>query len=70
VTTASLALVAETALAVKKRLDGLNMEVEGCPPLPQAIARGLLTDLPSYKITAHPEYKHLFPKGDDVTEPL
>jgi len=70
VTTASLALVAETALAVKKRLDGLNMDVEGCPPLPQAIARGLLTDLPSYKITAHPEYKHLFPKGDDVTEPL
>ena len=35
---ASLALVAETALAVKKRLDGLNMDVEGCPPLPQAAA--------------------------------
>ena len=70
IVTASFFLIAEVTLAVKKKLNGVLMEAEGCPPLSQALAQKALTDLPSYSITANPEYKHLFPKGDEVTENL
>ena len=54
----------------EEKLNGESMEAEGCPPLSQALAQKALTDLPSCNITANPEYKHLFPKGDEVTENL
>ena len=43
---------------------------EGCPPLRQAMARGVLTGLASYHITANPDYRQLFPPGDEVTDGL
>jgi len=47
-----------------------EMRAEGCPPLHEAIRTGRLTGSASYSITANPEYKHLFPPGDDVSEGL
>ena len=67
---ASFVLITEVTLAVRKKLNMESMEAEGCPPLSQALAQKVLTDLPSYSITANPEYKHLFPEGDEVTENL
>ena len=48
------------------------MDLEGCPPLPDVIKQGGLTGMSSYKITANPDYSHLFDlDGDDeVTEAL
>ena len=70
IVTASFVLITEVTLAVRKKLNMESMEAEGCPPLSQALAQKVLTDLPSYSITANPEYKHLFPEGDEVTENL
>ena len=47
-----------------------SVEAEGCPPLREAIARGHITGLASYSITANPEYRHLFPPGEEVSEGL
>ena len=42
------------------------------PPLPEVIAQGRLTGMSSYKITANPDYKHLFDADgtDEVSEAL
>ena len=47
-----------------------SLSAEGCPPVIEAIARGELTGLTSYSITVNPDYKHLFPPGDEVSEGL
>jgi hypothetical protein len=46
------------------------MEAEGCPPLSEAKAKKLITDLTSYRITDNPVYQHLFPPGEEVSEGL
>jgi hypothetical protein len=68
----SLFLVAEAALFVRKKLAPRSMDLEGCPPLPDAVARGCLTGTSSYKITANPDYKHLFDASgeDEVSRAL
>jgi len=47
-----------------------EMEAEGCPPVREAIALGLLSGPASYSITQNPEYQHLFPPGHPVSEGL
>lgn len=71
----SLMGIAYMVLAMQRRARrrgqvSANLDVEGCPPLNEAIARGLITGLTSYSITANPEYQHLFPPGEEVSEGL
>lgn len=71
----SLMSIAYAVLAMQRRARrrgqmNANLDVEGCPPLNEAIARGLITGLTSYSITANPEYQHLFPPGEEVSEGL
>jgi hypothetical protein len=54
----------------RRKAEGASVEAEGCPPLREAIARGHITGLASYSITANPEYRHLFPPGEEVSEGL
>ena len=68
----SLFVIAEVTLFIRKKLAARSMDLEGCPPLPEVIARGRLTGMSSYKITANPDYKHLFDADgtDEVSEAL
>jgi len=53
-----------------RRALSISPWAEGCPPLRQAMASGQLTGLASYHITANPDYRQLFPPGDEVTDGL
>jgi hypothetical protein len=68
--TAALVLIATIVLQVRKRKKKGQMEAEGCPPLSEAKAKKLITDLTSYRITDNPAYNHLFPPGEEVSEGL
>ena len=68
--TAALVLIATIVLQVRKRKKKGRMEAEGCPPLSEAKAKKLITDLTSYRITDNPAYNHLFPPGEEVSEGL
>lgn len=72
VATSSFFVIAEVTLFIRKKLSEKGMDLEGCPPLPDVIKQGGLTGMSSYKITANPDYSHLFDlDGDDeVTEAL
>lgn len=68
--TAGLVFIATIVLQVRKRKKKGQMEAEGCPPLSEAKAKKLITDLTSYRITDNPVYQHLFPPGEEVSEGL
>jgi hypothetical protein len=68
--TAALVLIATIVLQVRKLKKKGQMEAEGCPPLSEAKAKKLITDLTSYRITDNPAYNHLFPPGEEVSEGL
>ena len=72
VAVSSLFVIAEVTLFIRKKLAARSMDLEGCPPLPEVIAQGRLTGMSSYKITANPDYKHLFDADgtDEVSEAL
>jgi|TARA_B110000967_G_scaffold71004_1_gene73507 hypothetical protein len=72
VVTSSLFLVTEIILFLQKRYATKSMDLEGCPPLPMVIKQGRLTGMESYKITANPDYKHLFDTdgNDEVAQAL
>jgi hypothetical protein len=72
VVTSSLFLVTEITLFLQKRYATKSMDLEGCPPLPMVIKQGRLTGMESYKITANPDYKHLFDTdgNDEVAQAL
>jgi hypothetical protein len=72
VAVSSLFVIAEVTLFIRKKLAARSMDLEGCPPLPLVISQKRLTGMSSYKITANPDYKHLFDADgtDEVSEAL
>ena len=72
--TSSCALLFYTLKLLKriheKRMGKDDEVMEGAPPVLEAMAQEKIAGLPSYRITDHPAYKHLFPPGSMVTKGL